>query len=105
MAPPPTSRIARTRRAFEAIGAWDPDRGLDYRTRRSGTCSGAAGQRRHVASAAGATRPRPGLQRRRRYAGQSAARGSDLWLLAAPVRWRRERRRPVTRDRWQAALK
>ena len=56
--------------AFEAIGAWDPHRGLDHRRRRSGACSGAARQLRHAAAAACATRARPGLQRRGRYARQ-----------------------------------
>ena len=89
-------------RAFEAIGAWDP-------TEVSIT-GGGNPERVQALLVSAATLPllrvqpvaRPGLQRRRRYARQSAAGGSDLWLLAAPVRWRGERRRPVTRDRWQA---
>ena len=75
-------------RAFEAIGAWDP-------TEVSITGRGDP-ERVQALLVSAATLPllrvqpvaRPGLQCRRRYAGQSAARGPDPWLLAAPVRWR-----------------
>ena len=70
-------------------------RRLDHRTRRSGACVRAVGQRRHAAAPARAAGARPSLQRRRRHAGQPAAGGPDLRLLAAAVRRRRRRHRAV----------
>ena len=87
-------------RAFEAIGAWDANQ-VSVTGRGDPEQVEALSVTDTTMSLLGCSRTRPPDQRGRDGVRQPAARGVDLRLLAAEIRWRRERDRSIAADRRQ----